>query len=106
MISTVESGKEMMKKQGDGESNAVDIVILPADNFNLLTDNKEVRGDDFMIDNGLPSDTSGIVQIQTNVFNRKGNDDKLEDDDIIKREKTESKLKMKKKVRVGTIERC
>ena len=49
-----------MNEWSDDESNAFDIVILPPDNVDLLTDDEEVQ-DDAVIDNGLPSDVSDMV---------------------------------------------
>ena len=60
MISDVEAAEQIMNEWSDDESNAFDIVILPPDNVDLLTDDEEVQ-DDAVIDNGLPSDVSGMV---------------------------------------------
>ena len=60
MISDVEAAEHIMNEWSDDESNAFDIVILPPDNVYLLTDDEEVQ-DDAVIDNGLPSDVSGMV---------------------------------------------
>ena len=60
MISDVEAAEQIMNEWSDDESNAFDIVILPPDNVYLLTDDEEVQ-DDAVIDNGLPSDVSGMV---------------------------------------------
>ena len=60
MISDVEAAEQIMNEWSDDESNAFDIVILPSDNVYLLTDDEEVQ-DDAVIDNGLPSDVSGMV---------------------------------------------
>ena len=60
MISDVEAAEQIMNEWSDDESNAFDIVILPPDNVYLLTDDEEVQ-DDVVIDNGLPSDVSGMV---------------------------------------------
>ena len=60
MISDVEAAEQIMNEWSDDESNAFDIVILPPDNVDLLTDDEEVQ-DDAVIDNGLPSGVSGMV---------------------------------------------
>ena len=60
MISDVEAAEQIMNEWSDDESNAFDIVILPPDNVDLLTDDEEVQ-DDAVIDNRLPSDVSGMV---------------------------------------------
>ena len=63
LISAVEAAEQIMKEWRDNENNAVDIVILPPDNVDLLTDDEEVQNDDVMIGNGFPSDVCGTVQI-------------------------------------------
>ena len=62
-ISAVEAAEQIMKEWRENENNAVDIVILPPDNVDLLTDDEEVQNDDVMIGNGFPSDVCGTVQI-------------------------------------------
>ena len=59
-MSDVEAAEQIMNEWSDDESNAFDIVILPPDNVDLLTDDEEVQ-DDAVIDNRLPSDVSGMV---------------------------------------------
>ena len=51
LISAVEAAGQIMNKWSDEESNAVDMVILPPDNFDALTDEEEVQGDGVIIDN-------------------------------------------------------
>ena len=63
LISAVEAAEQIMKEWRDNENNTVDIVILPPDNVDLLTDDEEVQNDDVMIGNGFPSDVCGTVQI-------------------------------------------
>lgn len=63
LTSVGEAAEQVMNEWSDDESNAVDMVILPPDNFDLLTDNEEVQYDYVMIDNGLPSNFCGTVQV-------------------------------------------
>ena len=51
MISAVEAAGQIMNKWSDDESNAVNMVILPLDNFGALTDEEDVQGDGVIIDN-------------------------------------------------------
>ena len=51
LISAFEAAGQIMNKWSDEESNAVDMVILPPDNFDALTDEEEVQGDGVIIDN-------------------------------------------------------
>ena len=54
-----------------------------------LTDDDEVQDDDALIDNGLPSDVCGTVQVQTYFLNGEDNDHEGEDDDNAKEKQTE-----------------
>ena len=51
MISAVEAAKQIINKWSDDESNAVDMVILPSDNFDTRTYEEEVQSDGVIIDN-------------------------------------------------------
>ena len=81
LISAVKVAEQIMNKWSKDESNAVDLVILPADNTDLLTDDEEVQDHTVMIDNGLPSDVCDTVQVQTNVLSGEDNHNEVEDDD-------------------------
>ena len=81
LISAVKVAEQIMNKWSKDESNAVDLVILPADNTDLLTDDEEVQDYTVMIDNGLPSDVCDTVQVQTNFLSGEDNGDEVEDDD-------------------------
>ena len=84
MISAVEAAEQIINEWSDDGNNAADIVILLSDNVDWLADDEEVQDDDLMIDNGLPSDVCGTVQVQTNFSNGEDNHDQLEDDDNTK----------------------
>ena len=81
LISAVKVAVQIMNKWSKDESNAVDLVILPADNTDLLTDDEEVQDYTVMIDNGLPSDVCDTVQVQKNFLSGEDNHDEVEDDD-------------------------
>ena len=80
-----------MKEWINDESSAVDIVILPQDNVESLSDDDddEVQDDDVMIDNGLPNDVCGMLQVLKVFLNGEDNDDEVKDDDNAKEENTE-----------------
>ena len=70
LVSAIETGEQIKNKWSHNESNTVDIVMLSPENVYLLTDDEEVQMM-MTIDNELPSDVCGIVQVQTNFLNGK-----------------------------------
>ena len=68
LISAVEAAEQIMNEWGDNASNAVEIVILPPSNLDMLTDDKQVQDDDVMIDKGLPSDAYCMAHVQIKFF--------------------------------------
>ena len=70
---------------------------MPPDYVVLLADDEEEQDDDVMIDNRLPSDICGTVQVQTNFLTGEDKDDEVEDDDNAKQSKQSQLLKMKRK---------
>ena len=70
LVSAIETAEQIKNKWSHNESNTVDIVMLSPDNVYLLTDDEEVQMM-MTIDNELPSDVCGIVQVQTNFLNGK-----------------------------------
>ena len=103
MISAVELAEQIMDYCSDEESLAVEIAILPIDNVDLLTSDEEVQDYDVMMNNEIPSDVCGMVQAQTNILNREHNDNKVEDDDNAKEEKTELRSQNEKEKRVSEL---
>ena len=97
LISAVKVAEQIMGKWSKDESNAVDLVILPADNTDLLTDDEEVQDYTVMIDNGLPSDVCDTVQVQTNFLSGEDNHDEVEDDNNAEEGQTESRAQNEKK---------
>ena len=85
-----------MNELSHDESNTACIKILPPNNAESLTNDKEVQDDDVTIDNGLPSDVCGMVQVQTNFLNGEDNDDEVKDDDNVKEEQTKSRAQNEK----------
>lgn len=70
LVSAVETAEQIKSKWSHNESKAVGIVLLSPENVHLLTDDEEVQMM-MIIDNELPSDVCGTVQVQTNFLNRK-----------------------------------
>ena len=89
LISAFEAAEQIMNEWSFEESNAADVIILPPDNVDSLTDDEEVQDGDVIIDNGLPSDVCEMVQVQTIFLNGEENNDEVEDDYIAKEEKRE-----------------
>ena len=100
LLCAVKAAEQVMNEWSDDESNAVDIVLLPPDNVDSLTDDEEVQDNDVMVDNGLQSDVCGTVQVQANFLNGEDNDDEVEDDDNAKEEQTELRAQNEKEKRV------
>ena len=79
LLFAVDTAEQIMNEWSDDESNTVDILILPPNNVDSLTDEEEVQDDDLIIDIELPSDVCGMVQVQTNFLNGEENHDEVED---------------------------
>ena len=64
---TQNANEQIKNEWSNDESNASDIVLLPPDNIDSLKDDEKVLDDDVIIDDELPSDVCGTVQVQ-NIF--------------------------------------
>ena len=62
---------------------------MPSDNVDSLTNDKEVHNDDVKINNWLPKDVCGTVQVQTKILNGEDHSDEKQDDNDAKEEQTE-----------------
>ena len=56
-----------MAEWTDEEEDNIDIVLLPPENTDAVTDNEEVDGNGERVDNRMPNDVSGTIEIQTNI---------------------------------------
>ena len=45
------------------EDDNIDMVILPTENVYVVTDDEQIADDGDKIDNGLPNDLCGIIQL-------------------------------------------
>ena len=85
-ISAVEAAEQIMKEWSDSENKAIGKVISSPVNVDWLKDEEEVQDNDIVIDNGLPSDAEGMVQVQTHFLNKEEKDDEVENNDNDKEE--------------------
>ena len=66
LFSAVEAAEKIMSEWSDDEDNAVDIVLLPPEHVDSITDDEEVDEDSDKF-KGMPTDVCGSAQIQTNL---------------------------------------
>ena len=57
-----EAAEKIMADCIDGEDKT-DVVIIPPENVDGMMDDEEIDGDGDKIDNGLPNDLCGIIQL-------------------------------------------
>ena len=56
-----------MAEWSDVEEDKIDIVLLPPGNIDTMTDDEEVDDNGERVDNRMPNDVSGTIEIQTNI---------------------------------------
>ena len=56
-----------MASWSDEEDGNNDMVILPPENADVVTDDEEIEDNGDKIDNDLPNDVCGTIQLQTNL---------------------------------------
>ena len=66
LFSVVEAAEKIMAEWSDEEDN-IDIVLLPPENIDAVTDDEEVDENGERVDNRMPNDISGTIEIQTNI---------------------------------------
>ena len=57
-----EAAEKIMGDCNDEQDNT-DVVIIPPENVDGMMDDEEINGDGDKIDNGLPNDLCGIIQL-------------------------------------------
>ena len=67
LFSEVETAEKIMAEWTDEEEDNIDIVLLPPKNNDAVTDDEEVDGNGERVDNRMPNDVSGTIEIQTNI---------------------------------------
>ena len=66
-FSAVEAAEKIMAEWSDEEEDNIDIVLLPPENIDAVTDEEEVDDNGERVDNRMPNDVSGTIEIQTNI---------------------------------------
>ena len=66
-FSAVEAAEKIMAEWSDEEEDNIDIVLLPPENIDAVTDDEEVDDNGERVDNRMPNDVSGTIEIQTNI---------------------------------------
>ena len=64
LFSAVEAAEKIMAEWSDEEEDNIDIVLLPPENIDAVTDDEEVDGNR---KRRWPNDVSGTIEIQTNI---------------------------------------
>ena len=68
LFSAVEAVEKIMAEWRDEEEEGnIDIVLLPTENIDAVTDDEEVDENGERVDNRMPNDVSGTIEIQTNI---------------------------------------
>ena len=62
----------------------ITLLTLP-DIVDSATDDEKAQDDDVMIDNGMPDDVCGKMQVQIIFLNGEDNNDEVEDDNNVKK---------------------
>ena len=66
-FSAVEAAEKIMAEWSDEEEDNIDIVLLPPENIDAVTGEEEVDDNGERVDNRMPNDVSGTIEIQTNI---------------------------------------
>ena len=68
LFSEVEAAEKIMAEWSDEEEeNNIETVLLPPENIDAVTDDEEVDDNGERIDNRMPNDVSGTIEIQSNI---------------------------------------
>lgn len=67
LYSAIEVAVKVMANWSDREDDIIDMVILPPENVDDPTDDKQIPDDEDKINNGLSNDVCGTSQFQTNI---------------------------------------
>ena len=66
-FSAVEAAEKVMAEWSDEEEDNIDIVLLPPENIDAVTNDEEVDDNGKRVDNRMPNDVSGTIETQTNI---------------------------------------
>ena len=67
LFSSVEAAEKIMAEWSDEEEDNIDIVLLPPENIDAVTDDEEVDENGESVDNRMSNDVSGTIEIQINI---------------------------------------
>ena len=67
LFSAVKAAEEIMAEWNGEEEDNIGIVVLPPKNIDAVTDDEEVDDNGERVDNRMPNDVSGTIEIQTNI---------------------------------------
>ena len=67
LFSAVGAAEKIMTEWSDEEEDNIDIVLLPPENIDAVTDDEKVYDNGERVDNRMPNDVSGRIEIQTNI---------------------------------------
>ena len=68
LFSAAEAAEKIMAEWSDDvEEDNIDIALLPPENIDAVTDDEEVDENGERVDNRMPNDVSGTIEIQTNI---------------------------------------
>ena len=68
LFSAVEAAEKIMAEWSAEEEDNIDIVLLPQENIDAVTGDEEVDDNGERVDNRMPNDVSGTIEIQTNIL--------------------------------------
>ena len=69
LFSAVEAAEKIMAEWSDEvEEDNIDIVLLPPENIDAVTDDEEVDENGERVDNRMLNDVGGTIEIQTNIL--------------------------------------
>ena len=66
LFSAIEAAEILMKDWDDVDDNEVELVMLPPEKVDALTDDEEVDENGDKLGNTLPKDVAGSIEIDTN----------------------------------------
>ena len=68
VCSTLEAAEKIMAELSDEEERNINIVLLPPENIDAVTDVEEVDNNEERVDSRMPNDISGTIEIQANIL--------------------------------------
>ena len=60
-FSAVEAAEKIIAERSDEEEDNIDIILLPPENTDAVTDDVEVDDNGVRVDNSMPNDASGAI---------------------------------------------